>query len=715
MFNEIAFEYFEKDLYTIPLNGKIPLVKNWSMFSSQKPSELLIDSWVNRYPHANIGFLTGKLTRVIAIDIDKDSALKMVPNSPLVKKGKKGETRFFKYNGETNFKRHDLGIELLSTGNQTVLPPSIHPETKEAYVWTSLETLLSYDVDDLPILPQEFFDVVGQMETLKGDTLGRHNSLIEICGAMVGRGEDATTIIEELQKFDIENHTPPYFTDKNEPHKGAGYHAALSMYMSVSKTAKQKGEFVEPKKVEIVFSESEIQKQIDESNQVIDIKFPEPRGFIKEIRDLIIQRSHKPRPKFALASALSLVGAITSNKVRCGDSTPNLFQLIIAESGEGKDVPLKAGKELLIETGMLHLLGLESYRGDKALVKKFESQRERLDIIDEISKLFRSMKSTNSFTSNIAETLTELWNSSSDLFTGFTTSEDTTGMVFNPALSLIGATTPNAFSETFSNSFLMQGFGGRFLYIMDETRVDLLEPVKRPMSEQLEYFLTSWGNREIETETIDISRTGTVKFDFSGTKPQSVSVNQLERPVVVDLPIEKDAQKRLKEIMHYFHELSYSCNEAIRPIAQRAFQQTKKIMIIDAVANQSQGTPTIAIDEKAIWPAPIITLQSVEFAFQYVEACLKNTDSFFKENLIQSRFHKDSQKVIRVMKRFPAGLSKTELTKKLVNQFKASELYDKRSGIISNLVEAGTVLAFETKKEGSQKSSIRFIYKQDKD
>jgi len=705
MFSDIAIEYFESDLFVIPLHGKIPLVKNWSMFSRQKPSELLVDSWCNKYPKANVGFLTGKLSGIIAIDIDKDSALSMVPPSPVVKKGKKGETRFFKYNGEANFKRHDLGIELLSTGNQTVIPDSIHPETGEPYVWTSNETLLSIDKDDLPILGQEFFDLVGQVETIKGDTLGRHNALIEICGAMVGRGEDATSIVNELQKYDEENHKPPYFTDKSEPHKGSGYHAALSMYMSVVKTSSQKGEFVEPKKIELVFSESDIQKTIDESIETTKVVFPEPRGFIKELRDEIIKRSHKPRPKFALASALSIVGCVSSNKVAFGDTTPNLYQLLIAESGEGKDIPLKAGKELFIESGLIHLVGLEQYRGDKSIVKKFESQRERMDIIDEISKVFRSARSSNTFSSNIPETLTELWNSSSGLFMGFTTSEDTTGMTFNPCLSLIGATTPNAFSETFSNSMLMQGFGGRFNYVFDNSRVDLVEPSRTRMSDDLDMFLTHWGLMEIATESVDITKTGTVKFDFTQKKPQALVIPTLEKPLVPQIQADKESLEYMREKMHYFHELSYSCDESIKPIVQRAYQQMKKICLIDAVGNADPYTKEI----------PKITMESCVFAFEYIEATIKETNQFFQDYLIKSLFHKQSTRVIETLKRHPKGLTQKELSRKLVSQFKSSDLYDKKTGIVTNLVEAGRIIAFQKKTEGSNKPTTRFILDHSKD
>lgn len=705
MFGDIAFEYFEKDLFVIPLNGKIPLVKNWSFFSKQKPSELLLDSWCNKYPKANIGLLTGKLSGVIAIDIDKDSAKKLVPQSPVVKKGKKGETRFFKYNGEANFKRHDLGIELLSTGNQTAIPPSVHPETKEPYIWTSVETLLSIDIEDLPILTKEFFDTVGQVETIKGDTLGRHNTLIEICGAMVGRGEDATTIISELQQYDLENHNPPYFTDESEPHKGKGYQAALSMYMSVVKTSTQKGEFFEPRKLEIALSESEveekIQKEINEANEKLKVEFPEPRGYVKKLTDEILARSHKPRPKFALMSALATIGCLISNKFALGDTAPNLYCLFVAESGEGKDAPLKAGKELFIEAGLLHLIGLEQYRGDKSIIKRFESQRERMDVVDEASKFLRAGRSSNVFMAAIPETLTEVWNSGTKLFLGMSTaSEGNSGATFNPCLTLLTATTPNSFSETFSSSLMMQGFGGRLNFVFDDARVKLREPKFGRMDDDLDMFFTHWGNMEIPTETVDISRTGMMKIDFSQNRPQTTAMKDLIKPLVKQIQITKEAKEKLSELMFYFDELAQTANENIRPIAHRAYQQTKKIAMIDAVAQ---------CDPYNKEQMPIVTIESVDFAFQFVEATIKQTDQFFKDYLIKSKFHKDSTRVIQVLKRHPKGLTQKELTRKLVSQFKSSDLYDKRTGIVTNLVEAGRIIAIQQKQDGAGKPKTRFV------
>jgi hypothetical protein len=702
MFKDNAYKYIERGLVVIPLNGKIPVIKNWSAFAKSKPSDILIESWESRYAKHNIGLVTGKLSGIVAIDIDKDSAKSLVPLSPVVKKGKKGETRFFRYNGEINFKRHDLGIELLSDGNQTVIPPSIHPETKEPYVWTTPDTLENFDVEDLPILPEKFFKDVGSTAIIRGgESTGRHNKLIEICSAMLSRNEDLEAIVGELMRFDEETHVPPYFTDKTEPHKGKGRLAAMKMVTSVADTIVQRGGELEgPKKIEIIIGEEVIQREIDEAERSSpEMTLPRPKSYVLEmLTGYIVSQSYKRRPKFALASALALSGTLLSNKYKFGGSTPNLFQLLVADSGEGKDVPLKMPKTLLVDLGLLQYLGLETYRGDKSVVKKFEFQRERIDVIDEISKLFRAMGSQNNiYSANIAETLTEIWNSSTSLFTGFATATETTGMVYSPCLTLLGATTPSAFSDTFSKALLSQGFGARFLYIFEDKRVELTPPTDITLPKDVEQWLTRMGSKTPDTIRTDISKMGSISIDLSGSKPTSQVLKEVLRPNPVELPISREVAARRLELMKYYDELAYHVPEVVRPVALRAYQQVEKLMIIHAVTRQDTSNP-----------APLIETVDMDFGHAYVEGCLTMTKRFLDSNLILSKFHRESGAIIAFLKKHKGGVTQKELTLAMVNRFKASELYDRKTGIVASLVDAGKILEFKV--EGKTKPTTKFAY-----
>ncbi len=172
IFKETAPKYWENNMPVIPLHmwdalddngksvGKAPCPKDWSRFNDSMPTIVEQHDWLERYPDNNIGLPLGKQSRCVALDIDStvdtEIALidSLVPKSPWTRVGKKGKVMMFRFNGEQSFRIKDVTgrtiCELLSSKTQVVLPPSIHPETKQPYV----ANCNLYDVvDDLPTLP----------------------------------------------------------------------------------------------------------------------------------------------------------------------------------------------------------------------------------------------------------------------------------------------------------------------------------------------------------------------------------------------------------------------------------------------------------------------------------------------------------------------------------------------------------------------------------
>lgn len=149
IYKEHALKYFEKGWGVIPCRGKAPLIKNWSRFCIEKMTLEELEEFINKYPWANIGLPLGPANNVIAIDFDSDDSyyteqLKInLPHTPCIRRGKKGFALIYKFNGEqaSKIKRDGVNfIEILSTGNQLILPPSIHPDTNKPYQWLDEET-----------------------------------------------------------------------------------------------------------------------------------------------------------------------------------------------------------------------------------------------------------------------------------------------------------------------------------------------------------------------------------------------------------------------------------------------------------------------------------------------------------------------------------------------------------------------------------------------
>jgi hypothetical protein len=127
-------------------------------------------------PGAGIGVRLGDV--LVALDIDTDDAaigcalIDGVLPSPglrtVTKAGKRGQTLFFRVSEgqrmpSKRFKVNGVIVaELLSLGKQTVLPPTVHPDTHLPYVWGNGMTLYNTDISRLPELPA---DAVQRIET----------------------------------------------------------------------------------------------------------------------------------------------------------------------------------------------------------------------------------------------------------------------------------------------------------------------------------------------------------------------------------------------------------------------------------------------------------------------------------------------------------------------------------------------------------------------
>lgn len=146
IFASTAPRYFAAGLSVTPLEpmSKKAQLKEWTRFHDHLPPPEMQAEWVQHYGNGNIGLLLGQQSNLVMIDIDSvdDDLVKIIigalPPSPWCKIGKKGVTLAYKFNGTKTFRiKNSVGgmlVEHLSSGTQTVIPPSIHPDTGRAYV-----------------------------------------------------------------------------------------------------------------------------------------------------------------------------------------------------------------------------------------------------------------------------------------------------------------------------------------------------------------------------------------------------------------------------------------------------------------------------------------------------------------------------------------------------------------------------------------------------
>ncbi|MCM8782014.1 MAG: bifunctional DNA primase/polymerase [Candidatus Omnitrophica bacterium] len=153
----------------IPVNeNKIPLV-SWTKYMTEKAEPLTIKTWLDKYPNLMLGVVTGKISNLSIIDIDRKEAvddlfslLGYKPMCPMAVTPRGGIHLYFAFNPEVSGAINIRpGIDIRSEGGYVVVPPSISPKGK--YAWydnKSPKDIL------IPEFPEELISVFGKEPTL---------------------------------------------------------------------------------------------------------------------------------------------------------------------------------------------------------------------------------------------------------------------------------------------------------------------------------------------------------------------------------------------------------------------------------------------------------------------------------------------------------------------------------------------------------------------
>lgn len=155
-------------------------------------------------------------TRLIAIDIDIEeidliSAVEQAIGEKVpCKRGKKGYTYFVRIDREVRTSKihwvrdgkKTPAIDVLAKGAQTVLPPSIHPETMNEYRWVSGKPLHEIDIRTIPVFGVSLLDeikgfgkneddLIHALNTMEWRGVGgggnTHDVCVQAVSCMVGR------------------------------------------------------------------------------------------------------------------------------------------------------------------------------------------------------------------------------------------------------------------------------------------------------------------------------------------------------------------------------------------------------------------------------------------------------------------------------------------------------------------------------------------------
>ncbi len=192
IFAKYAPDYWCAGLSALPLvkSQKRPSVLKWQSYENSLPNEKTKEDWIEKLAGNGIGINTGtKLndgTELIALDCDDEvfvPFVEIIVGNPVCgKRGKKGKTIFARMKSSaksyttTFIGKNGLGnIDILHHKRQTVLPPTIHPDTNEPYTWEG-PSLLEIGCNNLPLIDERqlrVLKVTVESEFLVPITTGR--------------------------------------------------------------------------------------------------------------------------------------------------------------------------------------------------------------------------------------------------------------------------------------------------------------------------------------------------------------------------------------------------------------------------------------------------------------------------------------------------------------------------------------------------------------
>lgn len=158
-------------LSVIPVGpDKKPLIQ-WAPFQRERASEEQLREWAQRYPHANIGIVTGEISGLTVFDFDDQKAVDFFlqnfkGETPCVDTPK-GLHAYFRYDGSRNTtKVNGLAIDVRSDGGYVVAPPSVNTEGK-MYRWH--QSILEVSPAPVPEFLKESFNNSFSFNAHRGD------------------------------------------------------------------------------------------------------------------------------------------------------------------------------------------------------------------------------------------------------------------------------------------------------------------------------------------------------------------------------------------------------------------------------------------------------------------------------------------------------------------------------------------------------------------
>lgn len=677
----------------VEIGGFAAPFHEWSKsYDNGPPSENKLRYWsAGNTAVAVLGGYRG----VLGIDIDTDDpAIKaaieaILPYTKVGKRGGKGETLFFRGQGIAS-QSFSIGgnriVDIIGSGRQTVIPPSIHPGTGRPYVWTREEALTDVAPDDLPAVPPNIVALIS--EALK--PFGWEPPSPERIAS-----DDADSPHRRLNDMAMANFgawVPALGMYKCRPARG-GYEAVATWRASSTGQANEKRKRnlkIHPSgirdygadqpytPIDLVMASDGcdldtafhyLAERLNFSGALV-IAFPtkptapaEPMpaletaaagleqfthvpGVLGDITDWITATARRPNRVMALGAAISVVGTLIGRRVAGPTrSGTHLYIVPIAASGAGKQHPMDAIRTLLASAGAeSHLTGPTRFFSISAVERHVAARPLSLVLLDEIGAFLRGVTASRASTheAGISQVLRTAWGASFKVIETSHRAQEAAQVIRCPALSIYGASTPDEFYGALQGDSESNGFLNRFLTLDAGGRAPEVEP-------------------ELDADTVPGSLGSALQALYEWSGPESLTcISDPTRPYTPDIlpwasPAAHDCYRELSRTVEHYSDDNPEIGNSLKRTAETAV----RLATIRAAGRWCYGAGIDLSDME--WAAQLAWAATFAMANKILDIVPKNERSEYARKIVSFVKRRGPVKVRDIQNQLRSAIKSPEI------------------------------------------------------
>lgn len=621
-------------------------------------------------------------------------------------------------------------VDIIGPGRQTVLPPTVHPDAGEAYRWVGEVALENIDPADLPELltdigdqiaaalapfgyrpappPRQEVDSDNPFRFVNDTALGALDQWVTRLGlhklrparggyeAVATWRSSATNRPLDKRKRNLKIH-PDGIRDMGADEaftpldlviraSGCDFDTAFGQLVGWLGLATDIAAELAPKATHAQLDDGSFYDLA--TGEVIAAPTPAATAesapsidfvasilasscLVGEIARLTLARARRVQPRLAIAAALSLVGTLASRQlVTSTDSNLNLYILLTARSGMGKDAPMKVIKSILIETSLMDMLGPDGVASDVGLLDYARNQPASVMPIDEFGDFLSSTtgQRASPHTTKIMATMRTLWDGGPIATTHARSRRSE--MLINPCISMICASTPAQFYDAIGSAQVLNGFLNRFILFNGDDEAERGNSGRAgPVPDALKARVVALAERPGGLNAMRFRVMGECNFGPEG------------RPDVV--PWRSEATRLAWEQYEDWNIARMKGDERLEAFAPRCPQNALRIATILAVAENIEN--------------PSVSERHVDIGIDVVETSLRDMLGGYSSHVPENPGAALAAKALQRIRDGGGSMSKRELFRSMKRGFKKLAEFD---DMMKTLIEAGDVAMTNKVPEG---------------